>query len=173
MARRRESRNGEQAEPASSGSMEPPAGDEVPAPDGLVEEAATDDEARGGPASLAPGETLSLETYLARPHVLVASGEGGMAAEVDAALAQLGQARRIAVRVPYWTVAADVVLGTDVILTVAQRALRGSAAQGLAQYSVPFAIAPFAFEAIRHRRTDGDAGIAWLRAAVATAAGPG
>ncbi len=67
MARRRESRNGEQAEPASSGSMEPPAGDEVPAPDGLVEEAATDDEARGGTASLAPGEAEvgnTLQSYL-------------------------------------------------------------------------------------------------------------
>ncbi|MCM2566672.1 LysR substrate-binding domain-containing protein [Janthinobacterium kumbetense] len=125
------------------------------------------------PASLAAGEVLSLETYLARPHVLVASSEGGMAAEVDAALAQLGQTRRIAVRVPYWTVAPDVVRGTDLILTVARRALQGSAAQGLAQYAAPFAIAPFAFEVIRHRRTEGDAGIAWLRAAIAQAAEPG
>jgi hypothetical protein len=116
---------------------------------------------------------LSLQTYLARPHVLVASGEGGMAAEVDAALAQLGQARRIAVRVPYWTVAPEVVMGTDLILTVARRALHGSVAQGLALCSAPFAIAPFAFEVIRHRRTDGDAGIAWLRAAIATATEPG
>ena len=116
---------------------------------------------------------MSLDTYLARPHVLVASSEGGMAAEVDAALAQLGQTRRIAVRVPYWTVAPVVVMGTDLILTVARRALQASAAQGLALYAAPFAIAPFAFEAIRHRRTDGDAGIAWLRAAIAQAAEPG
>ena len=125
------------------------------------------------PASLAPGESLSLQTYLARPHVLVASSEGGMAAEVDAALAQLGQTRRLAVRVPYWTVAPELLMGTDLILTVARRALQGSAGQGLAQHSAPFAIAPFAFEMIRHRRTDGDAGIAWLRAAIARAAEPG
>ena len=125
------------------------------------------------PASLAPGESLSLQTYLARPHVLVASSEGGMAAEVDAALAQLGQTRRLAVRVPYWTVAPELLMGTDLILTVARRALQGSAGQGLAQFSAPFAIAPFAFEMIRHRRTDGDAGIAWLRAAIARAAEPG
>lgn len=125
------------------------------------------------PASLAPGETLSLETYLSRPHVLVASGESGMAAEVDAALAALGQARRIAVRLPHWTVAPDVLPGTDLILTVARRALQGRVlhglAQGVAHYAPPFAIAPFAFESIRHRRTDGDAGIAWLRAAIAAA----
>lgn len=125
------------------------------------------------PASLAPGETLSLETYLSRPHVLVASGESGMAAEVDAALAALGQARRIAVRLPHWTVAPDVLPGTDLILTVARRALQGrmlhGLAQGVAHYAPPFAIAPFAFESIRHRRTDGDAGIAWLRAAIAAA----
>ena len=123
------------------------------------------------PSSLAPGETLSLDTYLERPHILVASSDGGMATEVDAALALLGQVRRIAVRLPHWTVAPALVPGTDLILTVAQRALQGSTRQGLALYSAPFAIAPFAFEMIRHRRTDGDAGIAWLRAAIAQAAG--
>ena len=125
------------------------------------------------PASLAPGETLSLETYLARPHVSVASSEAGMAAEVDAALARLGQTRRIAVRLPHWTVAPALLPGTDLILTVARRALQASAAQGLALYAAPFAIAPFAFEVIPHRRTEGDAGIAWLRAAIAGAAQPG
>ena len=125
------------------------------------------------PASLAPGKTLRMETYLARPHVLVASSESGMAAEVDAALAQLGQARRVAVRLPHWTVAPAILMGTDLILTVARRALQGSAAQGLALHAAPFAIAPFRFETIRHRRTDGDAGIAWLRAAIAQAVAPG
>ena len=125
------------------------------------------------PASLASGDTLSLDAYLARPHVLVGANEGGTAAEVDAALAQLGQVRRIAVRLPHWTVAPDIVKGTDLILTVARRALQGSAARELALFSPPFAIAPFRFEAIRHRRTEGDAGIAWLRAAIAQAVAPG
>jgi DNA-binding transcriptional LysR family regulator len=130
-------------------------------------------------ASLAAGETLRLDTYLARPHVLVASSEGGMAAEVDAALARLGRTRRIAVRLPHWTVAPELLLGTDLILTVAQRAVQGTVAdgtqqglalvQGLALHAPPFAIAPFMFELIRHGRTDGDAGIAWLRAAIAAA----
>ena len=125
------------------------------------------------PASLAPGASLRLDTYLARPHVLVASNEAGMAAEVDAALAQLGQARRIAVRLPHWTVASEILMGTDLILTVARRAVHGNLVQGLALYSPPFAIAPFRFETIRHRRTDGDAGIAWLRAAIAKTVEPG
>ena len=46
-------------------------------------------------------------------------------------------------------------------------------ARGWRCMPAPFAIAPFAFETIRHRRTDGDAGIAWLRAAIAQAAEPG
>src|SRR5450830_26046 len=124
------------------------------------------------PASLAPGASLDLDTYLERPHVLVASNENGMAAEVDAALAQLGHTRRIAVRLPHWTVAPELLLGTDLILTVAQRAVQGSVAQGLALYEPPFAITPFQFELIRHRRTEGDAGIAWLRAAIARAVAP-
>lgn len=124
------------------------------------------------PASLAPGETLNLETYLARPHVLVASTDGGMAGEVDAALAKLGRTRRVAVRLPHWTVAPALIRGTDLVLTVARRAVQGPDHQGLMLQAAPFAIAPFAFELVRHQRTDGDAGIAWLRAAIASALQP-
>ena len=94
---------------------------------------------------------------------------GGMAAEVDAALAKLGRTRRIAVRLPHWTVAPALLKGTDLILTVAQRAVQGCEQQGVMVHAPPFAIAPFSFELVRHYRTDGDAGIAWLRAAIAAA----
>ena len=125
------------------------------------------------PANLAPGQVLNLETYLARPHVLVASTDGGMAGEVDAALAKLGRTRRVAVRLPHWTVAPALIRGTDLVLTVARRAVQGHDHHGLMLQAPPFAIAPFAFELVRHQRTDGDAGIAWLRAAIAQAADPG
>ncbi|MGK5027469.1 LysR family transcriptional regulator [Janthinobacterium sp. RB2R34] len=124
------------------------------------------------PASLAPGETLNLDTYLARPHVLVASNDGGMAGEVDAALAKLGKTRRIAVRLPHWTVAPALLKGTDLVLTVAQRAVPSRAGNDLILQAPPFVIAPFAFELVRHQRTEGDAGIAWLRAAIAAAVQP-
>lgn len=123
-------------------------------------------------AAMAPGAALTLDAYLARAHMLVASNDGGMAAEVDAALAALGRARRIAVRLPHWSVAPALLRGTDLVLTVAQRALQQAGAQGLAVHAPPFAIAPFAFEMVRHQRTEGDAGIAWLRAAIAAAARP-
>jgi len=120
-------------------------------------------------ATLAPGAQLTMDAYLARAHMLVASNDGGMAAEVDAALAALGKARRIAVRLPHWTVAPALLMGTDLVLTVAQRTLQPGM-PGLALQAPPFAIAPFAFELVRHQRTEGDAGIAWLRAAIADAA---
>ena len=119
------------------------------------------------PASLAPGEVLNLDTYLKRPHVLVAASEGGLATEVDRALGERGHTRRVALRLPHWTVAPGLLLGTQLILTAAQRVFQDGAAQGLALHAPPFAIAPFTFELIRHRRTEGDAGIAWLRAAIA------
>lgn len=122
-------------------------------------------------ASLARGRQLALDDYLARPHVLVASSDGGMAAEVDAALASLGKTRRLAVRLPHWTVAPGLLQGTDLVLTVARRALPPGMSW-LALQAPPFSIAPFAFEMVRHQRTEGDAGIAWLRAAVAAAARP-
>ncbi|MDC8759542.1 LysR substrate-binding domain-containing protein [Janthinobacterium fluminis] len=120
-------------------------------------------------ATLPDGAALTLDAYLARPHVLVASGDRAMATEVDTELARHGWTRRIALRLPHWAVAPAVLAGTDLVLTVARRALRGGAA-GLALVEPPFAIAPFVFEQIWHSRAEGDAGLSWLRVALRGAA---
>ncbi|XAH25461.1 LysR family transcriptional regulator [Xylophilus sp. GW821-FHT01B05] len=118
------------------------------------------------PATLPADAPLTLQAYLARPHVLVAAGDTEVATEVDAALARKGLARRIALRLPHWTVAPMVIAGTDLILTVARRALPLQTAAVLAVREAPLALAPFAFEQVWHSRTQGDAGLGWLRAAV-------
>lgn len=113
-------------------------------------------------ADAAQGVPSTLQAYLARPHVLVAAGPDQRAAEVDAALARLGHARRVAVRLPHWTAAPAMLAGTDLLLTVARRTV-DPAPPGLAVGATPFPIAPLAFEMIWHERADADAGLAWLR----------
>lgn len=113
---------------------------------------------------------LTLDAYLARPHVLVAASQDQRSGEVDAALARLGRARRVALRLPHWTAAPAVVAGTDLVLTVAQRTVMPTP-PGLAVQPVPFPIAPLGFEMIWHERTDGDAGLRWLRESLAALMG--
>ncbi|WP_336729591.1 LysR family transcriptional regulator [Achromobacter ruhlandii] len=113
-------------------------------------------------ADAGQGVPATLDGYLARPHVLVAASQDQRAAEVDAALARLGHARRVALRLPHWTAAPAALAGTDLVLTVARRTL-DPAPPGVAVAPVPFPIAPLAFEMIWHERADGDAGLGWLR----------
>lgn len=121
-------------------------------------------------ADAAAGLPSTLADYLARPHVLVAASQDQRAAEVDAALARIGQSRRVALRLPHWTAAPAVLAGTDLVLTVARRAVEPAPA-GLAVGPVPFAIAPLGFEMIWHQRADADAGLGWLRALLGQLAG--
>ncbi len=121
-------------------------------------------------ADAAAGLPSTLADYLARPHVLVAASQDQRAAEVDAALARIGQSRRVALRLPHWTAAPAVLAGTDLVLTVARRAVEPAPA-GLAVGPAPFAIAPLGFEMIWHQRADADAGLGWLRALLGQLAG--
>ena len=55
---------------------------------------------------------LSLAEWLARPHVLVAM-RPGPDNEIDQALAGIGHARRVAVTLPHWSIAPELIAGTD------------------------------------------------------------
>ncbi|MNY49785.1 HTH-type transcriptional regulator SyrM 1 [compost metagenome] len=109
---------------------------------------------------------MDLADYLARPHVLV-SLRGDVGNEIDLALAAVGKTRHICLAVPHWSVAPGLVRGTDLVLTVARRILPQGGGHGLVVFEPPFAIPPFDFEQIWHRRRDGDPGHRWLRGLVA------
>ncbi|MCK3778614.1 hypothetical protein MZK49_18080 [Ensifer sesbaniae] len=106
---------------------------------------------------------MDLTAYLERPHILV-SLRGDAGNEIDLALAAAGHKRRIALALPHWSAAPGLVRGTDLVLTVARRILPQDAKIGsLVVFEPPFAILPFAFRQIGHRRRDGDPGHRWLR----------
>lgn len=111
-------------------------------------------------ATLEPG--FDLAAYLARPHVSVAVQDGRVD-EVDGALGRLGQSRDVVATLPHWSVAQDLIAGTDLVLTIASRSLREPLDPRLAVMSPPFALAPFRFVQTWHARRDGDVGLRWLR----------
>lgn len=116
--------------------------------------------------SLPSRGTLSLDKWLARPHVLVAT-RSDTQNEIDAALAAQGRSRRIALVLPHWRASTEVLTGTDLILTVASRTLdHVSDDQGLTRFTPPFALARFAFQQAWHVRRDADSAHHWFRSVV-------
>ncbi|KER72236.1 LysR family transcriptional regulator [Burkholderia aenigmatica] len=122
---------------------------------------------------LPPGGELALDAWLARPHALVAMRDG-MDNEVDRALARLRHERRIAVILPFWSVANDLIAGTDLVLTVARRNLdRVRDDARLRVFEPPFPIDSFEFSQYWHARRHGDAAHIWLRQTIARVASGG
>lgn len=108
-------------------------------------------------------DNWTIETFLAHPHgLLTTAGRGGGA--VDATLERAGMSRRIAVRVPHFLAAGQLVETTDLIFTMASRL-----AQSLAQRHEVVTIEPpldlptYAITLQWHRRTDGDLAHRWFR----------
>ena len=113
---------------------------------------------------------LSIETYLARPHVRVTVALEDDS-EVDEALARLGHKRRIAIQIPHWSAAPALVRGTDLVLTAAKRSIENPEKGGLQCSELPFRLAGFPFVQTWHRRREKDAPHRWLRKEIARATG--
>ncbi|MNP41780.1 hypothetical protein D3C76_1355000 [compost metagenome] len=82
--------------------------------------------------------------------------------------------RRIALALPHWSAAVEVLGGTDLVLTVAKRAVGPMRQyQTLRQFSPPLPIPTFAYQQAWHARKDTDPGHRWLREAVWACSQPG
>jgi DNA-binding transcriptional LysR family regulator len=116
---------------------------------------------------------LTLEDWLARPHVLMAMRPDAHD-EIERALAAQGLRRRIALALPHWSAAVEVLGGTDLVLTVAKRAV-GPMRQykTLRQFTPPLPIPALAYQQAWHARKDSDPGHRWLREAVWACSQPG
>ncbi|WP_458370649.1 LysR family transcriptional regulator [Pseudomonas fluorescens] len=109
---------------------------------------------------------LSLNDWLSRPHVMLALRPDAND-EIEQALAARGLKRHIALALPHWSAAVEVLAGTDLILTVASRAvgpMRNH--KSLRQFEPPIDIPRFAYQQAWHSRKEGDAAHRWLREAV-------
>jgi DNA-binding transcriptional LysR family regulator len=115
------------------------------------------------------GKTISLEQYLALPHVRITTREDESSA--DLALAEVGKKRRVVASVPHFLVAPHLVACSDGVLTVSERVARVFApALGLRVLGAPLPIADFSVYLLWHERVQRDPGHQWLRERMARVA---
>lgn len=106
---------------------------------------------------------LDRDSWLARPHILVAM-RSGRDNEVEQALSSQGLHRRVVMTLPHWGVANQLVAGTDLILTAARRSFDMTDRNSQVQiFEPPFPIEPFDFKLLWHQRRESDAAHNWLR----------
>lgn len=104
-------------------------------------------------------DPLTLDSYLAMRHIHVSSRRKGLG-QVDMSLLKVQGERRIQLRVQHYRVAAEVVSGTDLVLT----APRFLASQySLSLRPLPFEVPPLDLHLYWHRQCDSDASHRWLR----------
>lgn len=123
------------------------------------------------------GKRLSLETFLAASHVLIAP-RGTAGGPMDNALAERGLERRVVARVPNFLTALLLAAETDLVLTAPRKFLqrfagdearrtRGNLRLGLRMLPAPVEVRPFAMSMISHERQRLDPAHAWLRRTIA------
>jgi DNA-binding transcriptional LysR family regulator len=115
---------------------------------------------------------LTLEQWLARPHVLLAMRPDAFD-EIERALAAQGLSRHIALALPHWSAALEVLPGTDLVLTVASRAAASvERFTTLGTFTPPFASPRIAYQQAWHTRKQDDPAHRWLREALYTISQP-
>jgi DNA-binding transcriptional LysR family regulator len=111
------------------------------------------------PGHPAVNSELSLDSYLSLKHIHVSSRRKGLG-QVDMALLKHQAERKIQMRVQHYRVAAEVVSGTDLVLTVP----RFLAEQySLVIKELPFYLTPLDLHLYWHRQSDSDPSHRWLR----------
>lgn len=108
-------------------------------------------------------KTLTLEQFVALPHLFVAT-RSGSAGLVDKILAEQGLARRIAATVPHFLVAPFIIAQSDLIVTVNSRIARTfSRHLPLEVLEPPLALPDYPITLVWHPRHEKDPAGAWLR----------
>lgn len=112
--------------------------------------------------AICPNGAMELNEWLSYPHIAVSMRPFDMN-EVDAQLKRLNQQRRVAITLPYWQVTPQLIEGTDLILTIAEKVFVQGISEHCVMFEPPIAIAPLDFQMIWHERSDADNALNWLR----------
>lgn len=108
-------------------------------------------------------ERLSLELYLALPHIVL-SGPSNARPMIDLALSKRGLQRHIAVTVPHFIAMPVMVQATDMICTLPRRMAHLYADNfRLRLHTVPLRIPQFPVYLVWHKAVEADAGHQWFR----------
>lgn len=106
---------------------------------------------------------LTREEWLAKPHVQLAAKPDAVD-EIEKALLVQGLSRHICIALPHWSAAVNLLVGTDLVLTIASRAVVPEAChKAICRFEPPLHIPGFNFEQAWHARKNGDPAHQWLR----------
>ncbi|ORV27581.1 hypothetical protein AWB98_11945 [Mycolicibacterium conceptionense] len=118
---------------------------------------------------LATHGVVTLTDYCRARHVMV-DVHDGIQPDVDLPLQKLGRPRQAAVTVPYHSVAARLLPGTDLIATLPSQFVNAlSATDGIRVMDAPEEIATMEYRMVWHPAFDNDGRHLWLRDVVRTA----
>lgn len=113
---------------------------------------------------------ISLDQFLAAPHLRVALQDRHSHSNFDYHLGLLGYERRIMCQSPFFTSAPELVRGTDLITVIGRHAIQAIAHPGdFILFELPIDPPRLVCEMIWHPRSATDAGIRWLRRLFKTA----
>ncbi len=108
----------------------------------------------------------TLDAYVALDHILV-SYRGRVPGVVDCALAKLGRCRRVAMTVPDFLLAPQIVAGSDLVLTIDRWiAAHFAARYELRLFEPPLELPNNSIAMAWHGRTDTDPRLVWLRSQI-------
>jgi DNA-binding transcriptional LysR family regulator len=118
---------------------------------------------------LAQRSSVSLSQYLRWPHLLVDIGQPA----IDQALQARGISRRIAASMPYHMLAASILPGTELVLTVPARLVAHfTDPSTIHVFDAPSGLGEPQFYTVWHPRLDTDLSHSWLRDVIATVTTP-
>lgn len=116
----------------------------------------------GHPLASGGAVPMSLEDYLAWPHIAISIGSGQYD-HVEQCLGDRNNERRVSVRIPYFYAAPDLLGISDAVLTMPTRAASKFAAlHGFACLPAPAEITGFDYWALWHERSARDPATLWL-----------
>lgn len=108
--------------------------------------------------------SLSLAQFLDEGHILVSPQGGGFIGLVDKLLAAQGHTRRVVLSIPHFTVASDIVFGTDLLITMTKStALKFAKHAPIQVLQAPLEIPSYAISQAWHARTQNEPSQRWLR----------
>lgn len=107
---------------------------------------------------------LSLAQFTKAPHVLVSPEGGGFIGPVDAALAEQGHTRHVALSILHFLAVPHILIESDLIVTLTERVARSFCALlPLQILKSPVAVPGYSISALWHERTHHDEAHRWLR----------
>lgn len=110
--------------------------------------------------------SLTLDAWLAKPHVQLAAKPDAVD-EIEKALLSQGLSRHVSIALPHWSAAVNLLVGTDLVLTIARRAVEQEACHdAICRFDPPLHIPGFNFEQAWHVRKNADPAHHWLRGAI-------